>query len=293
MAFSYTFGVYCICTNSRYRGIDVNAVNPTPVSKPRDQLAAVLRVSGDLMQVEDAARVLGVSRLKAAKSLARWEGRGWLKRLRRGLYAPVPLSLTANENVLDDPWTLVPELFAPGYIGGATAAHHWDLTEQLFRTIFVYTTRHVRTKEEMIQSIPFQLRHIGEDRMFGTSTLWRGRTKILLSDVHRTIVDLLDDPSVGGGIRHVEGCFQAYLQAKEADLSRLLDYAERLGNGAVFKRLGFLGERLHAPADFLKACRERLTKGNAKLDPTLPTPRLVKRWRLAVPDSWKDAISHD
>ncbi|MEI9979075.1 MAG: type IV toxin-antitoxin system AbiEi family antitoxin domain-containing protein [Edaphobacter sp.] len=259
----------------------------------RDQLAAVLRTAGDLVRVEDAAKVLGVSRHMAAKSLARWVDRRWLKRLRRGLYAPIPLSLTAEENVLEDPWTLVPELFAPGYIGGATAAHHWDLTEQIFRTVFVYTTRHVRAKEETIQSFPFRLRHIGQDRMFGTSTLWRGRTKILLSDVHRTVVDLVDDPSAGGGIRHVAGCFESYLRAKEADLSQVLDYAERFGNGAVFKRLGFLGERFHAPADFLEACARRLTKGNAKLDPTLPAPRLVKRWRLAVPDNWKDAPSHD
>lgn len=262
-------------------------------AKPREQLAAVLRASGELVRVGDAARVLGISRYSAAKSLARWEGRHWLKRVRRGLYVPIPLSLTADENVLEDPWTLVPELFAPGYIGGATAAHHWDLTEQIFRTVFVYTTRSVRAKEETIQSFPFELRHIAEDRMFGTSTLWRGRAKILLSDVHRTVVDLLDDPSAGGGIRHVEGCLQSYLAAKDADLSRLLSYAERLGNGAVFKRLGFLGERLHMPADLVAACAQRLTKGNAKLDPTLPSPRLVKRWRLAVPDSWKEAVSHD
>src|SRR5580698_7223809 len=102
-------------------------------TKPREQLAAVLRVSGDLVGVEDAAKVLGISRYSAAKSLARWERRHWLKRVRRGLYAPIPLSLTADENVLEDPWTLVPEVFAPGYIGGAAAAHHWDLTEQIFR----------------------------------------------------------------------------------------------------------------------------------------------------------------
>lgn len=271
----------------------MNAMNRFADAKPREQLAAVLRASGDLVGVEDAVKVLGLSRHNAAKSLARWERRHWLKRVRRGLYAPIPLSLTADENVLEDPWTLVPELFAPGYIGGATAAHHWDLTEQIFRTVFVYTTRHVRTKEETIQSFPFQLRHIAENRMFGTSTLWRGRAKILLSDVHRTVVDLLDDPSAGGGIRHVEGCLKSYLAAKDADLSRLLNYAERLDNGAVFKRLGFLGERLHVPADLLEACAQRLTKGNAKLDPTLPSPRLVKRWRLAVPDSWKEAVSHD
>lgn len=270
-----------------------NKMNHFSNAEPREQLAAVLRASGDLVRVEDAAKVLGVSRYSAARSLARWEGRHWLKRVRRGLYVPIPLSLTADENVLEDPWMLVPELFAPGYIGGATAAHHWDLTEQIFRTVFVYTTRHVRTTEEAIQGFPFQVRHVAEDRMFGTYTLWRGRTKILLSDIHHTVVDLLDDPSAGGGIRHVEGCLRSYLTAKDVDLSLLLNYAERLGNGAVFKRMGFLGERLHAPADFVDACARRLTKGNAKLDPTLLSPRLVKRWRLTVPNNWKDVTSHD
>jgi hypothetical protein len=32
---------------------------------------------------------------------------------------------------MEDPWMLVPQMFSAAYIGGATAAHHWDLTEQL------------------------------------------------------------------------------------------------------------------------------------------------------------------
>jgi len=34
--------------------------------------------------------------------------------------------------------------------------------------------------------------------------------KVDVSDVHRTIVDMLDDPSSGGGIRHVAECLSAY-----------------------------------------------------------------------------------
>ena len=40
-----------------------------------------------------------------------------------------------SEQVVQDPWILVPALFAPAYIGGRTAAEHWDLTEQIFRDI--------------------------------------------------------------------------------------------------------------------------------------------------------------
>ena len=34
------------------------------------------------------------------------------------------------------------------------------------------------------------------------------------------------------------------------------------------------------------ACRERLSQGMAKLDPSAPCPRKVTRWRLWVPPSW-------
>ena len=66
----------------------------------------------------------------------------------------------------------------------------------------------------------------------------------------------------------------------------LVEYAERLGNGAVFKRLGFLAERHPDGRAFAHAAKRRLTKGHAKLDPTLDCSKLVTRWRLRVPKSW-------
>ena len=78
-----------------------------------------------------------------------------------------------------------------------------------------------------------------------------------------------------------------YLGSKSKDLPLLISYADRLGHGAVFKRLGFLLERF-APAEreALAACRSRLTTGNVKLDPTLPAERLATSWRLWVPANW-------
>jgi hypothetical protein len=65
---------------------------------------------------------------------------------------------------------------------------------------------------------------------------------------------------------------------------QLLAYAKRLGNGAVYKRLGFLLERL-APSEVhtIKECRRLMSAGTAKLDPALPSPKLVTRWRLSIP----------
>ncbi|WP_136660604.1 hypothetical protein [Nitratireductor sp. XY-223] len=55
---------------------------------------------------------------------------------------------------------------------------------------------------------------------------------------------------------------------------------------ASIKRLGFLAERHPDGRVLVKQANIRLTKGHAKLDPTLVCDRLVTRWRLRVPSSW-------
>jgi len=262
-------------------------------SQGRARLSAVLQTARDLVTIEDAIKALAVDRHAAAKVLSRWQQQGWLKRVGRGIYAPIPLDASTTEQVLKDPWVLVPALFAPGYIGGWTAAEHWDLTEQLFRSIFVFTARPFRTKEQVVQGVSFTLKRIPENAFFGVKTLWRGQARVPIADKHRTIVDLLADPATGGGIRHVALCLQNYLRDPEAHIETLIQYAEKLGNGAVFKRLGFLVSQSPGNESLAQSCRQRLSEGNAKLDPALPCRRLVKAWRLWIPKTWKAEPEHD
>jgi hypothetical protein len=98
-------------------------------------------------------------------------------------------------------------------------------------------------RSQLRHGTTFTLKHIAEDKIFGTKVIWRGHSKIAVSDIHRTIVDMLDDPAIGGGIQHVEDCVRAYFARPDRDEAVLIAYADRLGNGAVFKRLGFLAER--------------------------------------------------
>jgi predicted transcriptional regulator of viral defense system len=73
-------------------------------------------------------------------------------------------------------------------------------------------------------------------------------------------------------------------------MKRLLEYASRMRNGAIFKRLGFLLERARVDdSSIFSPIRQGLTGGNAKLDPMLPAERLITRWRLWVPKNWAES----
>jgi len=237
------------------------------------------------VRTDRAAVVLETGHTEASKLLARWAEQGWLKRIGPGIYLPVPIDALESERVLSDPWLLVPALFDPGFISGWIAAEYWDLTEQIFRDIVVKTCRPLRTREQEVHGVSFVLRHIKEEDHFGTKTVWRSKTRVQVADIHRCVVDMFDEPFLGGGIQHVAECFRAYVQHERADYETLIQYADKLGNGAIHKRLGLLAE-LQSIDELTEACGERLTTGYAKLDPKLACPRIVTRWRLRVPESW-------
>lgn len=252
----------------------------------RAQLVRVLSAAGDVIRVDDVAEALQLNRTAAAQRLARWTEQGWLRRVGRGAYVAASIDTMGSDRVLDDPWVLVPALFAPAYIGGRTAAEHWDLTEQIFKDIVVMTAQAVRKKHQERHGALLSLKHIHERKLFGTKSVWRHQTRVPVSDVHRTIVDMLDDPLVGGGIQHVADCLAAYLRRNDRDDGKLIEYAARLGNGAVFKRLGFLAERLPGGAELARLCERHLSGGHAKLDPAQVGSHVVNRWRLRLPPSW-------
>lgn len=258
---------------------------PFRSSKSRQQLSSLLRATDGWITVEDAASVLGLDRQKAAKRLARWVEQGWLTRVQRGHYAPIPLERASPDTPLEEPWTLVPHLLPGGYVGGWTAAHHWDLTEQLFRNICVFAPGRSRRLERA--GATYVVFPAATDDSFGIRTHWIGSTRVPISDAERTLIDMLARPAAGPGIQHAADCFATYARSGKANLDRLLEVASRIGSGAVFKRLGFLAEHAElAPSDWLESCRAELTQGLAKLDPKLPCPHVATRWRLRVPSSW-------
>lgn len=256
------------------------------MERPKEHIGHLMRDLGDTFTTSAAAKVLGLSNGETSKNLSRWAKQGWLTRIKRGLYAIVPMDATSTEQSLEDTWLLIPELFSPCYVGGWSAAEHWDLTEQIFRETCILTERPVAHKKIEIHNIPFMLTHIQKSLNFGTRTVWRKNIKILVSDPHKTILDMLHNPKLGGGIQHVVDCFKEYIKNIHYDPDKLAEYATKLNNGGVFKRLGFLSSRILGddhPLTIL--CEKHLTQGLAYIDPSIKSGKLITRWRLYVPSN--------
>jgi len=254
----------------------------------RAQLAAVLRKSTGTVSPAATAQVLALERTEAAKLLSRWAAQGWLQRVRNGLYIPVALESERANSAPEDSWVIAEAAFAPCYICGWSAAEHWGLTEQVFRTVLVSTTKRPRNRAPTLGGIGFRLRTVDEKALFGLKPIWRSRARVNVSDPSRTIIDLMAEPSLGGGLQSSVDMLQSYLASKEyRNIKLLLSYAQTMGVGAVFKRLGFLlAQSAPDEKEAIELCARSISKGYTKLDPSRPAQKFVAAWNLSLPEGW-------
>lgn len=254
----------------------------------RRRLAKVISAAKGVITPVIAAKALGVSRQEAGRLLSRWQNSGWLKRVKRGVYVPVPLEDADSEHAIEEPWLVVSKVYGPGYVGGFSAVKHWDLSEQIFETVTFLTTKVVPERSPTIGGIKVKLKTISEKKNFATKTVWIDNVKVLVSDPTKTMADFLDDPSLAGGMRVVRDVFDEYMNSEYKDLPKLVSYAEKMGNRTILKRLGFLLETMGLSSEVEPLeLKDRLSKGNSDFDPLVENDVIVNRWSLRVPRVWK------
>jgi predicted transcriptional regulator of viral defense system len=174
-------------------------------------------------------------------------------------------------------------VWAPCYFSGWTAARQWNLTEQVFLTTILKTSARVRESEASLLDHNYLVGHVSPAALsWGLMTEWRGESRLRFASPARTVVEILDRPKIGGGLRQAGDVLTAYFE--DSNPAELVETGDRFGNRAVFKRLGYLVETLGLDqAGLLAACAERVSSGISALDPDGPAGgRRVMRWGLRV-----------
>jgi predicted transcriptional regulator of viral defense system len=248
----------------------------------RADLAALLGGGRRFVTTHDVVTALGVDAETASRKLSRWAAEGWLRRARRDLYIPVPLDASNPATWSEDALVVATAVWPESYITGWTSANHWALTDQLFRTTVVKTAGRVRGSSVRILDHDYLVTHTSVDSLaWGMKTAWRDEVRLRMADPARTVVDVLDTPRLGGGIRHATDILSSYLDGHDPLL--LVDYGDRLGNRTVFKRLGYIVEFLGGHDDLVAASRDRISTGVSLFDPDGPrSGRTITRWHLRV-----------
>lgn len=261
------------------------SINISGISKRnRELLDKLNREIKGPFSITEVSMILGINLDKARRLVAYWVSRGWLTRIKKGLFITVPLGTVNPAERKENPWIVATIVFNPCYIGGWSACEHWGLTEQIFKDVVVFSSRKPRRKKLEIQGTTYIVKNIKAEKTFGTKTIWLEQTRINISDPSRTLIDILNEPYLGGGIRNVTSILKEYFEEEYRDESKVLDYISKLGNKTVYKRLGYLIEILNIDAPrIVDVCRKNISSGYSKLEPSLPSKgKFLRKWNLLV-----------
>ncbi len=153
--------------------------------------------------------------------------------------------------------------------------NYYGLTEQIPTTVFIQTTARKKSQNITVIGIEYKIIKIKEPKYFGIRKEWIEETPINITDKEKTIIDCLDKPQYAGGIIEVAKA----LKNNKFNQRTLQNYAQRIGNSGVIRRLGYLCELLNI--------KIKLPKLNIRnyllLDPTMPEKGSKSaKWRLII-----------
>jgi predicted transcriptional regulator of viral defense system len=231
----------------------------------------------------DVEAITGLQEKSARNLMTGLVNRGLATRLKPGLFILVPFELGREREYLGNPYVVARELTDTPeyYISHASAMDLHQMVTQPQLAVFVTSPKAIRPRT--VLGTEFRFVRCKPEDMFGIADHWATKTeRVRASDLERTVIDGLKQPEHCGGFTEVA---KGYWMRRDAIASnKLVDYALRLGVGAVVRRLGFLLETFEAAAvEEIERLRIGLTATYALLDPLMPAEGPYQaRWRLRV-----------
>jgi len=249
-----------------------------------DLIQAIEERGFSIFTFDQAVRLLGANRDSTKKIIYNLKKKQRIKAIEKGIYL-LNLSIAGEHREFSEKGIIIAShLVNPYYISYWTALNFYGWTEQPSRTIFIATTK--QKAPLGVKGTAFKFIRLRPNRFFGFRQYLDGQYEVMVADKEKTIVDCLDQPRYCGEI--VEVAKGIWNGRNDTDFNRLLIYAERMGNGAIIKRLGYIMETLGILIpEFRKKLLSRVRRGIVSLDPD------GKKSRGEINHEWQIRINID
>jgi len=237
----------------------------------RNILLDKLAEKGSIFCFKDALDITSLSRESLKVQLSRIEKEGWIERIEKGKYIIIPLGAEKGKYTINE-FAIGSQLVKPAVIAYWSALNYHGFTEQIPNTVFIQTTSRKKQQQLEIFGVRYKIVRVADKKLFGFEKVWIDDTEVMITDPEKTVVDCLDMPHYCGGIA------EAGKSLHDVDLNRVIEYAKRLENSAVLKRLGFLCDKMGIPIDIQP---DDLSKGYSLLDPSMNgNGRANSKWKI-------------
>lgn len=260
-----------------------NIANVTKApEKPKGEaglIRAIEKRGLSIFTFDQAMELTPIGRDSAKKLIFNLVKKRVIQRLEKGKYLLIPSTAREHGEYSEKGTIIAAHLIDPYYLSYWTALKFYGWTEQPSNTIFIATTK--QKAPLRVKGITFKFIRLKDTRFFGYDGHRDGQYKVKVADKEKAIVDCLDQPRYSGEI--VEVAKGIWNGRNEIDIEKVLGYAERMKNGAIIKRLGYLMETLEIlTPEFRKRLLSRVRRGIVSLEPDRSkiSGRIIPEWQL-------------
>jgi len=251
-------------------------------------ISSLSRDNKHIFAIDDAKAIIGEDAKNTIYNLTK---KKWLLQLKKGLYIIVPLDIGVKgaDSFIMHNFVIASKLVEPYYIGYWSALNHFGFSDQIPSATFIATTK--AKKGLQILGASYLFLQVSESRFFGTTDIEIEGKKVKISDMNKTIADCLDHPEHAGGIDEIAR--SVYFSIEEIDIKKIVNYALKMGNITIIKRLGYILQECSLLEHYTTVLDKiELSKGYSLLDPLSPKKgNYNKKWLLLInkklkPESW-------
>ncbi len=234
----------------------------------------------EIFTVNDVSKALNKSYAVSRKIISNLKAKRWIERIDAGKYLIMPLSAGVRPKYTEHEFIIGSKLVEPYYISYWSALNYHHMTEQIPFSVFVATTK--RKSNRKILDVNYIFVALSKKKFFGFKSVNIAGKAVLISDKEKTIADCLDHPEYCGDITEAAKA----LKSRNISFEKIADYAIKMGNATILKRMGYLSEvlKLDLGERLKKRMLKNISKGYSVLDPSLTSRKGAynERWRLLV-----------
>ncbi|MBU1339233.1 MAG: hypothetical protein KKD56_09205 [Acidobacteria bacterium] len=251
-------------------------------------LSKLLKNNKSIFTSEHARKILKEEPYQVLHSLSR---KNWILSLKGGLYAIVPLDIGINgaRDFIVHDFVIASHLVKPYYISFWSALNYFGLSDQIPKSVFVATKKAKKTIQ--VLNTEFVFVQLKQNSFVGIEKIDIEGHKINISNINKTVADCLDHPEHSGGIEEVAKAI--YFNHKDLNFVKIKDYALKLKNITILKRLGYILDQSNLLNEYKYIFDNiLLTKGYSKLDTISQAKgRYNEKWKLLInieidPERW-------
>jgi predicted transcriptional regulator of viral defense system len=256
-------------------------------------LSSLIDQKKEFFTLDDAVNILsGKGNMTVRKLLSDMTKRGIIMRIRGGLYYRIPYEQKPDQYLPN--WHLIAEAMVQPkdyYIGFYSALDIHGLITQPSLVEQVVTQEQVKPRTQQVKNVRFEFITLSQGRFFGYKKQWiNDFYKIECSDLEKTILDSLYKPGYAGGITEITKAL--YKGREKFKAVKFLDYLEKYDKQVVYKRLGFIINRLGLFPDLQDLISRKISLSYAPLDPSFPKQgNYCSKWGIIENFDFKTAIN--